>query len=71
MILLRVGPAFGDEPKIICEGYYEIEDISIFAWSLVPNVRHYCWLRGSIRQLPPNSKVDCEPWIVIQQIVKL
>jgi hypothetical protein len=58
VILLQVDPAFGDEPKTVCEGCYETEDISIFAWSLVPGVGHYRWLRGPIRRLPPNSKAD-------------
>jgi hypothetical protein len=31
MILLQVDPAFGDEPKTVCEGCYETEDTSIFA----------------------------------------
>jgi hypothetical protein len=58
VILLQVDPAFGDEPKIVCEGYYETEDTSIFAWSSVPGVGHYRWLRGPIRRVPPNSKAD-------------
>jgi len=58
VILLQVDPSSGDEPEIVCEGCYKTEDISIFAWSLVPNVTHYCWLRGPIRQLLPNSKAD-------------
>jgi hypothetical protein len=58
VILLQVDPASGDEPETVCEGYYKIEDISIFAWSSVPGVRHYRWLRGPIHRLPPNSKVD-------------
>ncbi len=58
MILLQVNPASGDELETICEGCYETEDTSIFAWSSVPGVRHYRWLRGPIRRLPPNSKVD-------------
>ncbi len=56
VILLQVDPAFSDEPETICEGYYEIEDISIFAWSSIPDVGHYHWLRGPIRRLPLNSK---------------
>ncbi len=51
MILLQVDPVSGDEPEIICEGYYKTENISIFAWSSVPHVGHY-------RRLPPNSKAD-------------
>jgi hypothetical protein len=58
VILLQVDPACGDEPKIVCEGCYETEDTSIFAWSSVPGVGHYCWLRSPIRLLPPNSKAD-------------
>jgi hypothetical protein len=58
VILLQVDPASGDEPEIVCEGYYETEDTSIFAWSSVPSVGHYRWLRAPIRRLPPNSKAD-------------
>jgi hypothetical protein len=58
VILLQVDPASGDEPEIVCESCYETEDISIFAWSSVPGVGHYHWLRGPIRRLPPNSKAD-------------
>jgi hypothetical protein len=58
VILLQVDPASSDEPETVCEGCYETKDISIFAWSLVPDVRHYRWLRGPIHRLPPNSKAD-------------
>jgi hypothetical protein len=58
VILLQVDPVSGDEPKTVCEGCYKIEDISIFTWSLVPNVGHYHWLHGPIRRLLPNSKAD-------------
>jgi hypothetical protein len=58
VILLQVDPASGDEPETVCEGCYETEDTSIFAWSSVPGVGHYRWLRGPIRRLPPNSKAD-------------
>ncbi len=58
MILLQVDPAFGDEPETVCEGCYETEDTSIFAWFSVPGVSHYRWLRGLIRRLLPNSKAD-------------
>jgi hypothetical protein len=58
VILLQVDLASGDEPETVCEGCYEIEDTSIFAWSLVPDVGHYRWLRGPICRLPPNSKAD-------------
>jgi hypothetical protein len=58
VILLQVDLAFGDEPKIVYEGCYEIEDTSIFTWSLVPGVGHYRWLHSSICQLPLNSKAN-------------
>jgi hypothetical protein len=58
VILLQIDPAFGDEPKTVYEGCYKIEDTSIFAWSSIPSVGHYRWLRGLIRRLPPNSKAD-------------
>jgi hypothetical protein len=58
VILLQVDLAFGDEPETVCEGCYETEDTSIFAWSSVPGVGHYRWLCGPIRRLPPNSKAD-------------
>jgi hypothetical protein len=58
VILLQVDPASSDEPETVCEGCYGTEDTSIFAWSSVPGVGHYRWLRGLIRQLPPNSKAD-------------
>jgi hypothetical protein len=58
VILLQVDPAFGDKLETVCEGCYETEDTSIFTWSLVPDVRHYRWLHGPIRRLPPSSKAD-------------
>ncbi len=58
VILLQVDPASGDKPETVCEGCYETKDTSIFTWSSVPGVGHYCWLRGSICRLPPNSKAD-------------
>jgi hypothetical protein len=58
VILLQVDLASGYEPETVCEGCYKIEDTSIFAWSSVPGVGHYRWLRGPIRRLPPNSKAD-------------
>jgi len=58
VILLQVDPASGDEPEIVCEGCYEIENTSIFAWSSIPDVGHYRWLCGLIHRLPPNSKAD-------------
>jgi len=56
VILLQVDPASGDKPEIVCEGFYETEDNFIFAWSSVPGIGHYRWLRGPIRWLPSNSK---------------
>ncbi len=58
VILLQVDPASGDKPETVCEGYYETEDKSIFAWSSVPGVGHYRWLRGPICRLPLNGKAD-------------
>jgi hypothetical protein len=58
VILLLVDLAFGDEPKTICEVFYEIEDTSIFAWSSILGVGHYRWLHGRICRLPFNSKAD-------------
>jgi hypothetical protein len=56
--LLQVDPTSSDEPKTVCEGCYETKNTSIFTWSLIPGVGHYCWLHGSIRRLPPNSKAN-------------
>jgi hypothetical protein len=58
VILLQVDPTFNDEPEIICEGCYETENTSIFAWFSIPNVGHYRWLRGPICRLPLNNKAD-------------
>jgi len=58
MILLQVDPISDDELETVCEGCYETENISIFAWFSVPGVGHYRWLHGSIRRLLPNSKAD-------------
>jgi len=58
MILLQINPASGDEPETIYEGCYETEDTSIFAWSSIPSIGHYRWLRDLIHRLPFNSKVD-------------
>ncbi len=58
VILLQVDPASGDEPEIVYESCYETEDTSIFAWSSIPSIGHFRWLRGPIRRLPPNSKAD-------------
>ncbi len=56
VILLQVDPTSGDEPETVCEGCYEIEDTSIFAWSSIPSVGHYHWLRGPIHRLLLNGK---------------
>jgi len=58
VILLQVDPASSDELETICEGCYETEDTSIYAWSSIPGVGHYRWLRNPIRRLPPNNKAD-------------
>jgi hypothetical protein len=58
VILLQVHLAFGDEPKTVCEGCYEIENTSIFTWSSTTGVGHYHSLHGLIRQLLLNSKAD-------------
>jgi hypothetical protein len=58
VILLQIDLASSDEPETVYEGYYEIENTSIFTWSSVPGLGHYRWLRGPIRRLPPNSKAD-------------
>jgi len=58
VILFQIDPVSGDEFEIVCESCYETEDTSIFAWFSVHGVGHYRWLRGPIRQLPPNSKAD-------------
>jgi hypothetical protein len=55
VILLQVEFTSGDEPKIVCEGFHEIENTFIFTWSLILGVRRYCWLHGLIHQLPLNS----------------
>ncbi len=49
VILLQVDPTSGGKPETVYEGCYEIEDTSIFAWSLVLGVGHYFWLHGPIR----------------------
>jgi len=58
VILLQVDPAFNDKHETVCEGCYEIENISIFVWSLVPSIGHYHSLHGPIRRLPPNSNAN-------------
>jgi hypothetical protein len=44
VILLQIDCASCDELEIIYEGYYEIEDTSIFAWFSIPGIGHYRWL---------------------------
>jgi hypothetical protein len=58
VILLQVDLVSGDEPETIYKSFYKIENTSIFTWSSIFSIRHYCWLHGLIRQLPPNSKAD-------------
>jgi len=58
VILLQVDLASNDELEIVYEGFYKIENTSIFAWSWILGVGHYCWLRGLIHRLPLSSKVD-------------
>jgi hypothetical protein len=48
VILLQVEHVSVDEPETVCAGCYEIKDTSIFAWSSIPGIGHYCWLRGPI-----------------------
>jgi hypothetical protein len=56
VILLQVDLASGDEPETVCEGCYETEDTSIFAWSSVPGVGHYRWLRGRFVDYLPIAR---------------
>jgi hypothetical protein len=58
VILLQINPASDKEPETVCEGYYETKDTSIFAYSSVLDIGHYCWLCGLIHRLPPNSKAN-------------
>jgi len=58
VILLQVNLTSSNENETICEGCYESEDTFIFAWFLVPDVGHYCWLHNPICRLFPNSKAD-------------
>jgi len=58
VILLQVDPTFGDEPKIVHEGYYKIEDTSIFAWFSIFGIGYYRCLHGIIHQLPFNNKTN-------------
>jgi hypothetical protein len=58
VILLQVNLTSSDEPEIIYEGFYEIKNISIFAWPLILGIRHYCWLHYLIHRLSSNNKAD-------------
>jgi hypothetical protein len=58
VILLQVDPVFGDEPKTIYEGFYKIENTSIFAWSSIFGVGHYRWLCNPIHRLLLNNNPD-------------
>jgi len=58
MILLQVDAAFNDEFEIVYKGFYKTENTFIFAWSSIPSVGNYHWLRSLIHQLPPNNKVN-------------
>jgi hypothetical protein len=49
VILLQIDFTSSDEFEIVYEGCYKTKDTSIFAWSLVPGVRHYRWLCDPIR----------------------
>jgi hypothetical protein len=44
VILLQVDLVSSDKFKTFCEGFYETEDTSIFAWSSIPGIGHYRWL---------------------------
>ncbi len=58
VILLQVDLASDDEPEIVCEGCYEIEDTFMFAWSSILGVGHYRWFCGPIHRLPLNSNAN-------------
>ncbi len=58
VILLQVDPISSDKPKIVYEGFYEIENTFIFTWSSIWCVGHYHWLHDPICWLPPNSKAN-------------
>jgi hypothetical protein len=58
VILLQIDLTSSDEPKTVYEGFYEIENTSIFAWFSIFDIGHYCWLCGPIRRFLPNSKVE-------------
>jgi hypothetical protein len=58
VILLQVDLVSSDELKIVCKGFYETKDTSIFVWSSILDIRHYRWLHILIYQLFFNSKAD-------------
>ncbi len=58
VILLQVDLAYGDDPRTIYEGCYEIENIYIFASFSILDIGHYRWLHDLIRQLLLNTKAD-------------
>jgi hypothetical protein len=58
VILLQINPAFNDEPKIVCKGFYKIDDTLIFTWSSIFIVGHYRWLHSLICQLFPNHNAN-------------
>ncbi len=58
VILLQGDLAFGDEPETICESGYETEDASIFAWSLILSIGHYCWLCDLSHRPFSNNEAD-------------
>jgi hypothetical protein len=58
VILLQVNLTFNNELATMYEGFYEIKNTLIFAWSSIPNIGHYHWLGISIHWLPPNNKED-------------
>jgi len=41
MILLQIDPTSSDEPKTICEGFYETKHASIFGWFSILSIGHY------------------------------
>jgi hypothetical protein len=47
--------------------FYEIENTSIFAWFLIFDTEHYCWLHNSICWLPPKKSdyLVCTIWCIL------
>jgi len=58
VIVLQVDSAFNNELEIVYGNFYEIENISIFAWFSILDIWHYHWLCYLICQLPFKNKVD-------------